>query len=67
MRKNYKLYVWEGVLTDYTSGIMFAVATSVEEARKLLLEKCDYIPKEDLYQEPKVITTKKAFVTWGGG
>lgn len=29
----YKLYVWEDVLQDYTSGIAFAVARSPEEAR----------------------------------
>lgn len=27
------LFVWEGVLTDYTDGIMFAVAENVEDAR----------------------------------
>jgi len=31
-----KLYVWEYVLTDYTDGIMFALANSVEEARELI-------------------------------
>lgn len=36
MSNSLKLYVWENVLTDYTSGIMFALATSVEEARELI-------------------------------
>jgi len=31
-----KLFVWQDVLTDYTSGIMFALANSVEEAREVI-------------------------------
>jgi hypothetical protein len=30
-----RLYVWENVLIDYTDGIMFALAESVEQAREL--------------------------------
>jgi hypothetical protein len=30
-----RLYVWENVLADYTSGIAFALASSVDEARQL--------------------------------
>lgn len=62
-----KLYVWEGVLTDYTDGVMFALAVSPEEARKLLLAQCSYLPKEDMDQEPKVYDTPVAFSLWGGG
>jgi hypothetical protein len=32
-----RLYVWDGVLTDYTSGIAFALARNVKEAKKLLV------------------------------
>lgn len=35
-RKKLKLYVWEGVLTDYTDGVMFALAHNVEEAREVI-------------------------------
>jgi hypothetical protein len=31
---SYKLYVWEGVLTDYTDGIIFALAETAEQARE---------------------------------
>lgn len=62
-----KLYVWEGVLSDYTSGMMIAYADSVEEARELLLKECFYIPKNDLNQEPLVVENKAAFYVWGGG
>jgi hypothetical protein len=34
-----KLYVWENVLMDYTSGIMFALANSIDEARMLIAKK----------------------------
>jgi len=31
-----RLYVWEGVLTDYTSGVMFALASSPARAREAI-------------------------------
>lgn len=64
-----KLYVWENVLTDYTSGMMVAVASNVDEARARLLEECSYIPDEDLTKEPQVFDLLRsvAFVCWGGG
>jgi len=64
-----KLFVWEGVLYDYTSGVMFALAESVEEARSLVQEKCGYIPDADLAKEPHVCdpaTEKVGFCLWGG-
>tara|TARA_R110002020_G_scaffold340130_1_gene555133 strand:- start:898 stop:1119 length:222 start_codon:yes stop_codon:yes gene_type:complete len=72
--KNLKLYVWEGVLTDYTDGCMFALAKNVEEARKVILDKSEkedeYMSKilqRDLASEPKVIDNPKGFYVWGGG
>ncbi len=62
-----KLYVWENVLVDYDPGIMFALAASPEEARRLIIEKCDHVPPGDLAKEPKCITTPEGFVVWGGG
>ena len=67
VKKKLKLYVWEDVLTDYTSGVMFALATSADEARSLILKKCDYVPSDDLAQEPKCIETPEGFAVWGGG
>jgi hypothetical protein len=67
MNEKLKLFVWEDVLTDYTSGVMFALAPDVETARKLLLEKCSYLPKEDLMKEPSVYTKPFALDVWGGG
>ncbi len=36
-RKKLKLYVWDGVLTDWTSGVAYALARSPEEAKELLI------------------------------
>lgn len=68
MGKKMKLYVWKNVLTDYTSGIMFAVAPSADGARKELLKQCNYLPQEDLNKEPVEVDLKvpSAFYTWGG-
>lgn len=64
-----RLFVWEDCLTDYTSGIMFAVAETVEQARAKLLEKCSYIPAGELNCEPDVYDMSESvgFVVWGGG
>lgn len=61
-----KLFVWDGVLTDYSSGIMFALAHDVDEARRLIVKACDYVIEEDLAKEPTVYTTPVARVLWGG-
>lgn len=66
-KKKLKLFVWEGVLTDYTDGIMFAFATDREHARELLLKECDDIPEDILRIEPEEVIKPKAFVLWGGG
>ncbi len=72
--KNLKLFVWEDVLEDYTSGVMFALAENVEEARKVIMDKCEkedsYTSKTlqvDLASEPKVIDNSEGFYVWGGG
>ncbi len=66
-RKPLRLYVWHGVLTDYTSGVMFALASSPAAARKAILKKCGHVPVTDLEQEPLVVTKTEGFAVWGGG
>jgi len=39
--KKLQLYVWEGVLCDYTDGIMFALAHDVEEAKLAIVKSYD--------------------------
>jgi GH35 family endo-1,4-beta-xylanase len=69
-----KLFVWKDVLTDYTSGIAFALAENADEARKLILDKYEkeqsYISDKlvsDLKAEPLVIDSKEGFYVLGGG
>ena len=63
-----KLYVWHNCLTDYTDGVMFALAESVEEAREKILEDCDLSSVvTDLKAEPSVYTKTIGFTVWGGG
>ena len=68
--KKLKLFVWENVLFDYTSGIMFALAYDVEEARKAIMASFDYesdTAKSDLFDEPEIVESVKGFHVWGGG
>ena len=68
MRKKLSLYVWEGVLCDYTCGAMFALAHDAEEARRVILAKENSSSiKEGLGGEPEVITKPEGFLVWGGG
>lgn len=70
-----KLYVWEGVLADYTSGIAFALANSVEEAKSAILHKyaCEVGGKNSALinelknSEPQIIDTVEGFFVFGGG
>jgi len=63
------MFVWEDVLTDYTSGMMVAVAPTVEKAREILLKECDYISDNDINKQPKEFDLSEpvAFLCWGGG
>lgn len=65
-KKKLKLYVWEGVLEDWTSGIMFALAENADDARKLIADKMGY-ETDDLKIEPKKITDREGFYVYGGG
>ena len=61
-----KLFVWHDVLTDYSDGVMFAYANNVEEARKMVLQDCDYVGSE-LNNEPTIYVKPIGFAIWGGG
>jgi hypothetical protein len=69
MKRGIKLYVWEEVLVDYTDGVMFALATSADEARQIIMEESGGLPSVelDLEQEPKEYTDKVGFFLYGGG
>jgi len=67
MKKDLKLYVWEGVLTDYTSGMICILAHDLEEAKALLLKKYPPYYANDFGKPHKVITNPEAFAVFGGG
>jgi hypothetical protein len=75
MPKKLKLYVWHGVLADYTSGVMFALARSPEEARDLLLKDGNSFGPQDAKRwegvrfdgvEPKEYAEPVGFYLYGG-
>lgn len=67
MDNNLKLYVWEDVFSDYTSGaMMVAFANNIKEARKMLLEKIGKTWEEDLKKKPKIYKKPFAIATWEG-
>jgi hypothetical protein len=47
--------------------LLFALAPSVEEARRMLLKDCPHIPTGDIDKEPRCIEKPEAFVLCGGG
>jgi hypothetical protein len=65
-RKKLKLYVWEDVLCDYTTGVAFALAGSPEEARELIFKKLGY-KDEDLCISPRCVEKEEGFYVYGGG
>lgn len=48
MTKTLKLYVWRGVLCDYSCGLAFAIAYTKLQALKIVL-KDEYPKKGDVY------------------
>jgi hypothetical protein len=69
MKNKLKLFVWYGVLTDYTSGIAFAIAETEQEAREMLIKKEDALSRDEDFngKKPEVFEDKECFTLWGGG
>lgn len=69
MREN-KLYVWEDVLCDWTCGVIFALAPTLEDARRIVLanspEELLGAVRKEMDREPDVYTTPYGHVTIGG-
>lgn len=63
-----KLYVWNQVFRDYTTGIAVALAHDAEEARQMIVEQMGYA-HEDLANSPQVFDPQGepvAFYVYGG-
>ena len=65
--KHLRLYVWEDTLADYTAGVMFALASSPEEARDEVRRACGHVPEHELAAEPQCYNKPIGFAVWGGG
>lgn len=65
-----KLFLWRDVLKDYTSGVIFALAHNIEEARQCALQSANQFVKDSVEEairaEPEVITASFGFVLSGG-
>jgi hypothetical protein len=68
MDSDLKLFVWEGdgVLTDYTNGLIVALAHDLEEAQRLFYDKCDWGGTPPI-ERLRVVEWPEAFYVWGGG
>ena len=70
-----KLYVWQGVLTDYTDGMIVVLAPDFETALATMRDHPEGIdtPLQDMGRvEPTVIdladdVKPQAWLVWGGG
>lgn len=66
-----KLYIWKDVLRDYTSGVIFAMAYTLAQARKVVVEDAEDWAKESVVSamsnEPEVHESPYGFYLYGGG
>ena len=62
-----KMFVWEGVLTDWSDGIVCVLASNLEEAIKLIIKKDSTAASSMDMSKVKVIEKPEAFIIWGGG
>lgn len=65
-----KLFVWHGALSDYTDGVMFALAETAEDAKAAILSEDPYVPEQQFDQPPTVYDPANGavgFAVWGGG
>lgn len=65
-----KLFVWEDVLCDWTCGMAFAVAKSVDDARTAIAKREGHATAAALTDKPKVYKLDRkspiGFAVWGG-
>ena len=68
--RNLKLFIWEDVLTDYTSGMVVIYAYDLDHAKKVFLKKFpdeQYIIDNFFGKPHEVVTKADAFYVYGGG
>ena len=62
-----KMFVWEGVLTDWSSGMVCVLAKDLQEAIELIKEKDNIAASSMDMSVVKEIIKPEAFIVWGGG
>jgi hypothetical protein len=62
-----KLYVWEGVLCDYTCGLACVLAHDLEEAGALVVAKYPEWANQLPLAKVRVVNAPEAFAVHGGG
>jgi hypothetical protein len=62
-----RLFVWEGFCPDYTDGLAFAVAETVEQAQELVTKAKGYDPFEWGTLKELDLSSPIAFAVSGGG
>lgn len=70
MSDELKVYVWEDVLRDYSSGMVVIIAHNLDEAREVFLKKYpdeQYILNDFFGSPHEVVTEPDAFYVYGGG
>ena len=69
MDEKLKLFVWEGegVLQDWSSGMICVLAHNLDEALKLIKEKQSSCINNFPVTDYKVIEEPEAFICYGGG
>jgi len=63
----YKMYVWEGVLADWTGGLVCVLAVSKRQALAVLKREHEIAWKECSKLDPDVYTKPAAVYMYGGG
>jgi hypothetical protein len=66
-KQKLKLFVWDSFSPDWSSGLAFAIASSEEKAKKIIIKKLGHVPYE--WGDVEVYSLNKSigFGRHGGG
>jgi len=61
----YKLFFWDDVLENYGTGVMFAIARDLQEAKQLILAHMPCVPEHEFEKECQIIEGPFGFAMYG--